>query len=135
MIALLACNESKHKNDEAKNITTQTETKTTERGPVANTLNIKIPESPDAELNEFFKAYTAHINRYVAAVKANNKEDIKTEFDNDTKFLAQSMSLPARLKEEAPSEWEKYHYFKIEMGQYKSEIDESPYVQQLRKEL
>ncbi len=120
------------KNVDANDTTAQTETKTTKSAPVANTLNIKIPTSIDPELNEYFKAYTSHINAYMAAVKENDKSKIKTEYDNERKFISQSMDLPARLKEEAPSEWEKYHYFMIDMGKYKSDINESDYVKQLR---
>jgi hypothetical protein len=132
LTGLLACNDAKQKNDNVNDTTTQTETITTESAPVPNTLNIKIPTSTDPELNEYFKDYTSHINAYMAAVKENDKSKIKTEYDKETKFITQSMDLPARLHQDAPSEWEKYHYFMIEMGKYKSEIDESDYVKQLR---
>ncbi len=132
LTGLWACNDSKQKNADANHPTTQTETKKVESAPVANTLNIKIPTSTDPELNEYFKVYTSHINAYMAAVKENDKSKIKTEYDNESKFITQSLDLPARLHQEAPTEWEKYHYFMIDMGKYKSEIDESDYVKQLR---
>jgi len=80
LLLFLACNNAEQKNDDTKEAVTQTEPKTTETTSVVNTLDIKIPKSPDAELNEFFKAYTSHLNEYINAVRDNNRSQIKTSF-------------------------------------------------------
>lgn len=134
MILLLACNDAKQKNVDTKEAATQTEPKTTETSSVANALDIKIPESTDPELNEFFKSYTAHLNEYLKAVRENNKTQIKTSFQKEKKFRIQLLDMPARLEKTAPAEWEKYETFRSKTNKYWNEIERSDYVKQLHDE-
>ena len=97
-------------------------------------LDIKISESPDAELNDFFKAYTAHLNEYIAAVRENNKPRIKASFAVDKKFKIQLLDLPARLNKTAPAEYEKYHSYRSKTAKYEKEIESSEYVKALHDE-
>lgn len=134
MILLLACNDAKQKNADTKEVVTQTEPKTTETSAVANVLNIKIPESTDPELNEFFKSYTSHLNEYLQAVRVNNKAQIKTSFQREKKFRIQLLDMPARLQKNVPAEWEKYENYRQHTMNYWNEIENSDYVKQLAEE-
>lgn len=134
MILLLACNDAKQKNADTKEAATQTEPKTTETTSAANALDIKIPESTDPELNEFFKSYTAHLNEYLKAVRENNKAQMKTSFQREKKFRIQLLDMPARLDKTAPAEWEKYQNYRQHTMNYWNEIENSDYVKQLADE-
>ena len=134
MVLLLACNDARQKNADTKETAMQTEQKTTEATPVANALNIKIPESTDPELNEFFKSYTAHLNEYLKAVRENNKEQMKASFQREKKFRIQLLDMPARLDKTAPAEWEKYQNYRQKTANYWNEIEKSDYVKQLHDE-
>ena len=102
---------------------------------VANAaLDIKIPESTDPELNQFFKSYTAHLNEYVQAVRENNKAQMKTSYQKEKKFRIQLLDMPARLDKTAPAEWEKYQTFRSRTNKYWNEIERSDYVKQLHDE-
>jgi hypothetical protein len=131
---LLACNNAEQKNDDTKETVTQTEPKTAETNSVINTLDIKIPESTDPELNEFFKAYTSHLNEYVNAVRDNNQAQIKTSFQREKKFRIQLLDMPARLHKTLPAEWEKYKNYRSKTNKYMDEIEKSDYVKQLHEE-
>ena len=134
----MGCNKAEQNKIDTKQTPTQTEQKTepktTQNTSVANTLNIKIPESTDPELNEFFILYTSHLNEYLPAVRENNKSQIKTSYEKEKKFRIQLLSMPARLQKTAPAEWEKYENYRQHTMNYWNEIEESDYVQQLAEE-
>jgi len=128
-----ACNDSKDKKDTGA-VSEPTNNTSLQTSSTANILDIKIPESSDAELNEFFKSYTAHLNEYVAAVRENNKGRIKASFAKEKKFRIQLLDLPARLEKTAPAEYEKYHSYRSKTAKYENEIERSEYVKVLHDE-
>ncbi len=133
-VLLSACNDSKDKKDSIKIAEPVTNNTSIQTSSTANILDIKIPESSDAELNEFFKSYTAHLNEYVAAVRENNKSRIKTSFAKEKKSKIQLLDLPARLNKTAPAEYEKYHNYRSKTAKYENEIERSEYVKALHDE-
>jgi hypothetical protein len=134
MILLLACNGDQQKNADTKEAATKNEEKTAATTAAVNALNIKIPGSTDPELNEFFKAYTAHLNEYLQAVRENNKAQMETSFQRERKFRIQLLDMPARLQKTAPAEWEKYENYREHTKNYWNEIENSDYVKQLADE-
>jgi hypothetical protein len=134
MILLFACNDAGQKNTGAKETAMQTEPKATETTSAANALNIKIPESTDPELNEFFKSYTSHLNEYLPAVRENDKTQMKASFQKEKKFRIQLLHMPARLGKTAPAEWEKYESYREHTNNFWNEIENSEYVKQLADE-
>jgi hypothetical protein len=138
IIMLLGCNKAEQNKIDTKQTPTQTEQKTepktTQNTSVANTLNIKIPESTDPELNEFFILYTSHLNEYLPAVRENNKSQMEASFQKEIKFRKQLLYMPERIHKINVAEWEKYQNYRQHTMNYWNEIEESDYVKQLHDE-
>jgi len=133
-IIIWACNSVEQKNTDKSKPVTQTKVQTTETTPAVNALDINVPESTDQELNEFFKSYTSHLNKYVNAVRDKNQAQIKTSFQREKKFRIQLLDMPARLNKTAPAEYEKYQSYRSKTNKYMNEIEKSDYVKQLHEE-
>jgi hypothetical protein len=129
--SIFACSDSKDKSETATVSEPATTTKNIEANNAVTILDIKIPESSDAELNEFFKSYTAHLNEYVVAVRENNQPGIKASFAKERKFKIQLLDMPARLHKTVPGEWEKYETYRSRTAKYVNEIERSEYVKDL----
>ncbi len=100
----------------------------------AQNITLKVPKFKDPEVQAYFNWHSNYLQKYLKAVRQNDKAAIKTVFENGASQTTKAIAIMEIARTSGEEEYKKVQDYSRQTVPIMREVSKSAYVQQLTKE-